>query len=78
MKLWKLYARTPHEQPFGWDTHQGFVIRAETEEQAREIAVANCSPHEGGSVWLDNDFTSCEEVLVDGEPGAILYDYNAG
>lgn len=65
---------------------EGFVIRAETEEQVRAIAIAATT--EASSGWgvhdLDSDVDegeeythdptkiTCVEVFVDGEPGVVL------
>lgn len=75
MKLWLLCR---HEDEPTWDVADGFVVRAETEEQARAIA-AKRAGDEGSQVWLRYSAGStCEELTADGEPGIILRDYNAG
>lgn len=64
--------------PWLWtyDLTYGFVIRADTEDQARAMAEENAEMKEG--VWLNPEHVSCTELLPDGEPGVVLRDYLAG
>lgn len=75
MRLWIILR--PDEEPPAYDVANGFVVRAESESAAREIASKN-SGDEGRSVWLDPEKTTCVELMADGEPGCILVDFNAG
>jgi hypothetical protein len=71
MKLWLI------ERPvsaIGYDEYCGFVIRAETEAAAREIA-ANESADEGRDVWFQ---CKCSDLTQEGEPGVVLDSFNAG
>jgi hypothetical protein len=68
-----------------WDEYQGFVIRAETELEARRIANGDKPDSfpfdyedDEISVWLNPDLSTCEELTADGEAGIVLYDFNAG
>jgi hypothetical protein len=78
MKLWKLYGIKDSGFDWAWDTHFGFVIRAETEERARQLASEAVYWCENGAAWLDPDFTTCEEITGEGEEEVVLKDYNAG
>lgn len=68
--------------PWGncWDCYLGFVVRAETELDARKIA----SQARGGdesravNVWLDEKYTICGELLASGDPGIVMSDFNSG
>lgn len=77
MKLWLLKAK--EEMPpwnSGYDKAYGFVVRAETEERAREIAEEN-SGNEAAkySAWLKLEFSTCTELLPEGEESLILRDF---
>ena len=74
MKLYKLHRKN---DDWGWDEASGFVIRAESEHQARAIAAAN-SGGEGASTWTDPQFSRCEILQPDGEAGIVLRDFCAG
>ena len=80
MKLWLL---SPKQEEGPWnpwyDKCFGFVIRAEDEASARALAHANAGDENrrGGSPWLDESQSSCEELLPDGEAGMILQDFHA-
>lgn len=84
MKLWLLESRD--DSPiniWGYDTHAGFVIRAKTEKDAREIAHGRSywnenMDHPNEAPWLDPDYTTCNELKQSGEPGVILSDFRAG
>ena len=78
MKLWLLRPRHGYEEVGFWDPWYdrvfGFVIRAETEEEARATAQA----WGGGEVlhnrpaWLDSQHSTCEILVEQGEPGVII------
>lgn len=74
MKLWILKSVTDWT-PW-YDSAFGFVVRAETETQAREVA-SHRAGDEGGVVWLDAALTTCEELPTDGEPCVVLRDFAA-
>lgn len=81
MKLWLLRARedidietSPWNSPY--NKNFGFVIRAQTEEDARAVANGGAYDENAfGEVWLDSEFTNCDELLVDGLAGAIISDF---
>jgi hypothetical protein len=76
MKLW-LLQETEHESNGGWNTFDGFVIRAVSEAEARRQA--NCKSDAGDDGrWLDDERTTCEEILSEGAPRVVLGSFNNG
>ena len=93
MKLWIL--RPNEHLPDGtespwepwYDKAFGFVVRAETEDEARQLANDEggdeCGPvthtiyRTGGNPWLDPAFSTCEELTADGAPGVVIQDFHA-
>lgn len=71
MKLWLL--KPIHDWDPWYDKVFGFVIRAETETDARSIACV-LSGEEGKDVWKDNSLTLCHELTSDGKVGVVLID----
>ena len=74
MELWLL--SRPREK-VDFDQYGGFIIRAETEAEARKIAF---DAHGAGycfQTWVDADAT-CTIVTPEGDPGIILSDFNPG
>lgn len=77
---------------YGWDEFGGFVVRAETEEQARNFAAhewhaihgddrsldALNRTHVLNPVWTNPEESSCTELTSDGPLEIILGDFNAG
>lgn len=80
MKLWKLYPRQKAKPWDFWpDKCHGFIIRSETEEQARKIAQDNAGDEKDyGDVWLDLDLCICIEILPEGNSEIILRDFRNG
>ncbi|WP_157958696.1 hypothetical protein [Salinicola sp. CPA57] len=66
----------------GWDMNHGFVIRAESEDEARGIAAQVFGDDNTGasqsSPWLDRHLTTCEPLDHDGEAGVVMNDYKRG
>jgi hypothetical protein len=75
MKLWILKRLTDRPQ---FDVNDGFVIRAETAEDARVIASQQRGGDEGARTWLEPERSSCCELTADGPPEVVLTDFNAG
>ena len=85
MKLWLLRPAKGNKLWEPWyDKAFGFVIRAETEEDAREIAQSDNG--EEINFWVNNKYyelpawtsaehSTCEELLADGEEGIIIKDF---
>ena len=85
MKLWLLRPSeklSRDDSPWvpWYDKTFGFVVRAETEEKARIIAQSNAGMEEyaaGGPVWINEEYSTCIELLPVGEPGMIIEDHSA-
>ena len=86
MKLWLLEAKC--DLPYGddpWDPWYdkafGHVVRAATEHEARKIADANAGAENResylGKPWIDERYSTCIELIADGEPGIIITDMQA-
>jgi hypothetical protein len=63
-----------YDDQWGYDEYDGFVIRAETEHRAREIAVAKSEE----SWFGDPTKSTCVVLDADGEEGIILASFMAG
>lgn len=92
MKLWLLKPRedlSPKNnlwEPW-YDKAFGFVVRAESEDQARQLANKNAGDEKfeqlegyGASpgspnAWLDAKYSTCEELSADGKAEVIIRDY---
>lgn len=58
-----------------YDKSFGFVIRAETEERAREIADSNAEDeNRHKKPWLDAKYSTCVELLPDGREELVMLD----
>jgi len=105
MKLWLLRAREdlPEREKKGdsekavnpwepwYDKAFGFVVRAESADQARRIVTdaRGDYPEDEGpgyevddysgdpDAWLSPEFSTCVELPADGEPGIIIRDHHA-
>ena len=75
MELWLL---RPIDESTCWtpwyDKAFGFVVRAETEDDARHIA-ASRSGDEEAAAWLDDTISSCVPPTGDGEVGVVMRDF---
>ena len=80
MRLWLLAAKRDRG---GYEETRTIVVRAITEESAREFAVTLDTTLELDDVghlvaspyqfWRDDSASSCVELTAEGEPGVILY-----
>lgn len=93
MKLWLLrpvegLAKNNDPWEPWYDKAFGFVVRAETEEQARAVAMkeAGDEGHRWGAgfkkrmdvpAWTDAKYSTCVELLPDGPAGVVLRDFAA-
>jgi hypothetical protein len=57
-----------------YDKTFGMVIRAVSERSARSIAAEHCAD-EGEEVWLNSEYSSCVELLSEGNAGVIMVDH---
>jgi hypothetical protein len=78
MKLWLLKLKSEYYGDYKiYDYYDSFVIRAETEIDARSIAFNNAGD-ESGEVWKDPEKSTCEELQAEGKVELVLGSYNAG
>ena len=90
MKLWLLrpnknLAKDDNPWEPWYDKAFGFVVRAETEEEARkmanekggdEIGPAQIDVYRtGGDPWLDPKYSSCAELTPEGKSEIIIKDF---
>lgn len=78
----KLFILTPRpfvegRNPWGtwYDKAFGFIVRAETEDDARRYANEVCGDE--GPVWTHEKYTYCTILKDDGTPGVIMHDFRA-
>lgn len=76
MKLWLLKPREALTNENPYDKVAGFVIRARSEKEARNIANDNAGDEKG--IWLDTMFSACEPLTNKGEPCVVLCDFYYG
>ena len=74
MKLWLL--RPKKNIPF-FDVVEGFVIRAETERNARKMASKACGD-EGPGLWKLKTLSTCVELTSNGPEEIIVRNFNSG
>lgn len=72
MKLWLL----TREDRIGWDENDAMLIRAESEQRAREMASEDNRTDPPG-IWFFGT-TTCVQVMEDGNAEVILVSFNAG
>jgi len=72
MKLWLLETY----EPPGYEEFDAKIIRAPSEQRAREIA----NEHTGdeGRIWDDEKLVKCDECINNGDEGTVLESFNAG
>lgn len=86
MKLWLLRPVNDRAQPWTsdagnprYDVSMGFVVRAETDAEARRLADAHTKEYElTHGAWLDSALTTCVELPSEGDPGVVMSDFAAG
>ena len=75
MKLFLVQAKAGHPKWEPWyDKAFGFVVRAESEREARLLA-SNGAGDEGQDAWIDAEASTCVELTADGEAGMIMQDF---
>ena len=71
-----------------YDKAMGFVVRARTETEARELAHGEAGEENrvldhrhhrinAQTPWLDNNYSSCEVITAKGEPKVLIKDFAA-
>ncbi len=77
MKIYHLYPNP--NSPIRWthfyDTMDSVIVRAKSENDARELAASVCGA-EGEHVWLDHNCTICEVIRSAGKASVILRSFN--
>lgn len=85
MRLWLLtrnYHEGDNDNPanpwhWTWDCAYGFVVRANSESEARQFA-ADDSGTEGDEAWLNPEWSHCVELTPEGDAGNIIRNFLAG
>jgi hypothetical protein len=77
MKLWLLRPKEgrSHWEPW-YDKAFGFVVRANSETEARKLASGDAGD-EGEEAWLLQQLSTCVELTADGEAGIIMLDFHS-
>ena len=57
-----------------YDKAFGFVIAAQNEQRARELAAIDCGD-EGERAWLNPTLSRCELLVAPDEDGVIIQDF---
>ena len=72
MKLWELKPRRESGAWEPWyDKAFGFIVRAETETDARRIAAENHGD-EGKYAWLEAEQSTCSELTAEGTAAEVI------
>lgn len=75
MKIWILSRLTLTD----WDEHRRILVRARSEEEARQLASEQGQRGaEGPEVWLDPKLTLCRLLSVKGEAKVLMVDFKSG
>lgn len=78
MKLWVLRLnRELKLRESAYDRYYGFIVRAENEKVAREMATEEAKFNPTPNDWKSTDF-SCEELTAEGEAEIVSSDFNRG
>ncbi len=87
MKLWLLRpveGLDKKDNPWEpwYDKAFGFVVRAETEDEAREFAHAAAGDENRSAKtantsepWKDAKYSTCTELMPDGDAGVVMQDF---
>jgi hypothetical protein len=80
MKLYLLEPVDETDNTFWYDCAWGFVIRAKTKKEARQIAHENGGDESSktSKPWLDPKITNCTVLTAKGDIGVVLRDFYAG
>lgn len=76
MNIWHLGIIGGEWDPW-YDTAEGFVVIADSEDEARALADANGgNENEKRRPWLDPSLTFCHELTADGVARVVLRDFH--
>ena len=85
MKLWILQPNDLPAKDSPWipiyDKVDCYVIRAETEHEARELAHSRGADENYCGItapWRNPKYSFCTELLAEGDSGIVVRDFNAG
>lgn len=63
----------------GYDEYDSFVVRADTEQEARELCTKEEeTDYKAANHWLEKIRSTCKPLHAAGETGVILGSFNAG
>ena len=84
MRLWILRANETNQVGNPWepwyDKCFAFVVRAESETAARQIADKNADDENSNKYphpWLDSTYSACDPLTEEGEEGVVIRDYRS-
>jgi len=86
MKIWLLDSREDflHKDDDPWipwyDKAFGFVVIAETEDEARELASEQAGDEADGDFfnpWMDEEYSTCVELKPEGVPRVVLRNFKS-
>jgi hypothetical protein len=72
MRLWILEHINVSEFNYWQDIALGFVVCAETEDQARYLASNDFCGEEGEAFWLDEESSACRVLEPGEEPNVVM------
>ena len=84
MELWILGAREGLPKDANpwlpvYDKNRGFIIAAETEQRARELADQHAADeNRDGNPWLNEKLSTCRRLTAGAEEMVIMSDFIAG
>ena len=73
--IMKLYI-LKHTGKIGYDEYTLKIVRAKNAKKARDEASIIYADE--GDIWRDTKLVSCKQLKIDGKPGIIMSDFNAG
>lgn len=81
MKLWQLQVIDSAPWADAYDVNLGFIVRAKTEKQAREIAQKQSGGDEkqfAPDAWINPFYSTCTELNAEGKTEIIQSNFRAG
>jgi hypothetical protein len=80
MRIWLLRPVSESLDPWSpWVENRtfGFVVRAQTDDAARELAATHAGD-EGPDAWLLSKYSTCAELTGDGPAEVVIAEYTTG
>lgn len=79
--LWLLHPVNPSKAPWKpwYDKCFGFVIRANSENEARALADSEGGDENDNALhpWLNPELSTCEPLSNKGKPGIVIQDFRS-